>query len=317
MIPPCSEEEAALLAGVAERLREERYAVDVEDFPARPPEPLLAAYAFLSSVAGLLVYPAPLFAALLGIAAIVMHARDSEGRPLLRYDACTGANVVARAPSATRPALVILARAGVAPQRFGEHTMRALGLALQAGMVAIAATGAAVWVAGAESEVPRGVAAGASVAAALVAVVAVLLYRPTRGDAAGGSPGAEVLLGLAPLLREHDVWLLVAGAGGTAAFVDAHPETAGAAWLNLEPSRGSGTVAVSEEGTWRERRADRFLMGAAEEAGAEVRPYRAAPTAATPLLARRRRALTLMVDDSAAAVLLARKTSEAVLSGGR
>lgn len=299
-------------------MREERYAVEVEEFAARPPEPWLAAYAFLSAVAALLVTPAPLPAAVLGLAAIVLHARDSEGRPLLRHHACTGTNVVARAPSAARPTLVVVARAGVTPPRFEERVLRALGLVLQATMVGIAAAAAAVWVAGAEGEVPRGVAGGTVAAAALVAVIAVVLYRPPRRVVTvGPSTGMEVLLQLAPLLHAHDVWLLVTGSGGTSAFVDAHPEAVGASWLNLEPAPGSGTYAVSEEGTWRERRADRSLVGSAEEAGAEVRPYRAAPTGATPLLARRRRALTLMVGSPEGALPVATATALAALGGER
>jgi hypothetical protein len=130
------------------------------------------------------------------------------------------------------------------------------------------------------------------------------LHRPPSA-APVASKTVDAVFDLATVVRDRPVWIVLAGApeAGTAgieALLDEHAhDVAGAAWLNLAPAEGAEVVAVSEEGTWRERRADRGLMGAAEEAGAEVRPYRAAPTNATPLLARRRRALTLLVPPGA------------------
>ena len=311
MMQPCSDEEAAAAVVFAERLREQRFAVDVEEFPARPPERRLLAYGFLSAIAGLATYPAPLLSALVGIAAIVLHARESEGRPLLHRHEWRGSNVRARSPAASRPTLVVVASAVVVPARFGAGPTRALVAMLHAAMVTIAVAGAAVWVAAAGAAIPRWLAAGAAGTGVAVAALSVALYRPRRGAAATESPAAALLLDLAPAVHALPVWLLVAGTGGVSAFLDEHPETAGARWLNLEPSPDGGTYAVSEEGTWRERRADRFLLGAAEEAGAEARRYRAAPTNATVLLGRHRRALTLMVGGDGTSLVLARDIARA------
>ncbi|MDQ3914708.1 MAG: hypothetical protein M3323_05155 [Actinomycetota bacterium] len=323
MIPrPCSEPEDDALRSVAIALQERGYAVDVEEFGSRPSgDPWLAAYAGLAVVAVLSVYVVPVLTATLGAVAVVLHARDSEGRPLLRRHSCTGRNVVARSPAAPAPVLVVVAPAEVVPSRFAERTQRALLVSLQSGMAAVAAGGAAAWVAEGETELPVSVAAGGAVAAAAVAALAIVLYgsgRPTT--ALRGT--LDVLLRLAPELRDDAVWLVAsggrrAGMTGIQAFLDAHPETGGAWWLNLEPAPGGEVYAVSEEGTWRERRADRFLLGAAEQAGAGVRPCRAAPTDATVLLARRRRALTLMVGAPAEGLRIALATARAALAERR
>jgi hypothetical protein len=128
------------------------------------------------------------------------------------------------------------------------------------------------------------------------------------------------MVSLAPRLADRRVWIVATGAPGDgmaaiAALVDEHPrELAGAAWLNLVDGGVSDTVAVSEEGAWRERRSDRWLLDAAEEAGAEVRPYRFA-TCATPLLARRRRALTLLVPEEPDGEAIALAVATAALEG--
>ncbi|HEV2756014.1 MAG TPA: hypothetical protein VG318_09600 [Actinomycetota bacterium] len=326
MIRPCSQPEREALGSVAAELQARGYAVDVEEVAARPSnEPWLAAYAGLTVVAALALYVAPLATAVLGAVALVLHARDAEGRPMLRRASCTAVNVVARAPLAERPALVVVAPSSAAPRRFAERTQRALTVALQAAMTLVAAGGAAAWVAEAETELPVVVAGASAAAAAVVAVLAIVLY----GSAAPVQERPrtlDLLLQLAPDLREHPVWLVATGGrrGGMAGIQGVladHAEAGGAAWLNLEPAAGGTVVAVSEEGTWRERRADRFLLGAAEEAGAEVRPYRAAPTDATVLLARRRRALTLLVPrdglQHAHAVVLSVTREVARNAGGR
>lgn len=297
--PPCSEHEVDAAGSLAARLGAAGYAVAVERFGARPsPEPWLAAYAGFSAVAALLVYPLPLGAALVGMAALVLHARESDGRPLVRRPSCTSANVVARSRAAESPDLVVIASLSTHRGRFGEARTRSLGLSIQVLMVAVAAGGAAVWIAEAEGEIPGAIGTAGIVVALGIAALVLTLHRPPEADALEADPAVDVLVDLAPRLRDRRVWLVGVGSGSDAirSLVESHAsELAGAAWLNLEPAAGDQVVAVSEEGTWRERRADRALMGAAEEAGAEVRPYRAAPTNVTPLLARRRRALTLLV----------------------
>jgi hypothetical protein len=302
MIPPCSQPEREVLASLATDLQERGYAVDVEDFAARPSnEPWLAAFAGLAVVAALAVYVAPLVTALLGFVAVVLHARDSEGRPLLRRDSCAAANVVARAPSAVRPLLVVVTPAVPHPRRFAYGVHRALVTSLHVSMVAVAAGGAAAWVAEAETELPVPVAAGGALLAGAIAVASIFLYG-SSGRPADRPATLDLLVRLAPALRDHAVWLVATGGrrGGLAgiqALLADHPETGGAWWLNLEPGEDDEVFAVSEEGTWRERRAHRFLLGAVEGAGAEVKKYRGVPTDATALLARHRRALTLLVPE--------------------
>lgn len=294
---PCSKEERLALQEAAARLGGAGYDVSTEEFVARPTAaPWLATYAALAAVAALLVYPAPLFAALAGAAAVVLHARDSEGRPLLRRWTRTSHNVVARSRRAETPRLVVLTHADSGPAPRG----RGLVVGLHALMASVPAAGGAAWVAEAGTVLPPAIGIAGAVIAAGIAGVASLLYG-RRGSPPPGEAALDVLAGLAETLRSEPVWVVVTGARaagslGIQAFLAAHGhDAAGAAWLNLEPGTGPAVVAVSEEGTWRERRADRLLMGAAEEAGAEVRPQRAAPTDATVLLARRRRALTLTV----------------------
>jgi hypothetical protein len=166
-------------------------------------------------------------------------------------------------------------------------------------MVAIPAGWAIAWIAEVEAQLPPLVGTVGVAAPLAVVALGLLLYRPP-GNSRGVSPAAAVLLDLAPLLGDSPVWLVATGAAESPAdavrgLLEEHPrELAGCVWLNLAPGASDGVVAVSEEGAWRERRSDRWLLDAAEEAGALVRPYRAS-TSVTPLLARRRRALTLLV----------------------
>ena len=283
---------------LADRLGEAGYAVEVERLRGRASaEPWLASYSGVCALAALLVYPAPFVATLLGIVAVVLHARESDGRPLLRAGAREGANVVARAPAATLPDVIVVADVGAPHRRIDDGAQRAFRLCLQTLMTAVPAAGAVAWVAEAETELPRSMGTGGVVAAAAIVALVLVAHRPPADEAGRVNPALEVLVALAPLLREQNVWLVGAGAGPDSirALVDSHANAvAGAAWLNLAPSSSGDVVAVSEEGTWRERRADRWLLDAAEEAGAEVRTHRAA-TRVTPLLAGRRRALTLLV----------------------
>lgn len=295
---------------VAADLGEAGYAVDVETFPTRPSaEPWLAFYAGLSAAAALLIYPLPLAAALLGSVAVVLHARESDGRPLLRRPSSEAATVVAKSPSAPAPELVVLSSLHRGPRRFGDATARRLAVSLHTLMAGVAAAGAAAWVAEAEGELPPALGVAGVVAAAILVALVLTTHRP---PASGGEP-FDALTEIAPLLRDDAVWLVGLGPGADAldAFLQMHSkEVAGASWLNLEPSPSNAVVAVSEEGAWRERRADRWLMGAAEEAGARVEPYRLT-TNATGLLARRRRALTLRVPGGPESLAIAVATARA------
>lgn len=277
---------------VAATLRETGYAAHVETFESRgASEPWLAGYAALSAAAAVLLYPFPLATALLGVVALVLHARESDGRPLVSRASCTGSNVVAMARHAPEPKLVVLAPLLDRP---ATEPRRPLLAGLQTLMVAIPAAGAVAWIAEAEAELPPRVMAAGLGAALAVVGLALALYRPP-GDP-GDRTAAGLLLDLAPLVADDDVWLIGTGApDAVRALLDEHQrELAGSVWLNLAPNSADGVVAVSEEGAWRERRGDRWLLDTAEEAGAFVRPYRYS-TSVTPLLARRRRALTLLV----------------------
>jgi hypothetical protein len=111
--------------------------------------------------------------------------------------------------------------------------------------------------------------------------------------------GVEVLLRVAAD-GPPGTWFVVTGSEevgmlGAQAFFERHRAAVGGARvLNLD-SLGAGRVtAVSEEGILQARRADARMLDEAEEAGAEVRPFRSLPTDATPLLARKIPALTLI-----------------------
>ena len=294
--PPCDEQEHSEAERVAGSLREAGYVAHVESFDSRGASgPWLACYAGASALAAVLVYPLPLATAILGIAALVLHARDSDGRPLLFRSSCVGSNAVALARHAVLPGVVVLAPLLDRP---GAGSRRSLTSSLQGLMVAVPAGGAGAWIAEVDGELPKAAATAGVAAAVAVVALALLLYRPPAG-APRVSPATDVLLELAPLLADHPVWLVATGAAGSRAdavraLLDEHPrELAGCAWLNLVAGASDGVVAVSEEGAWRERRSDRWLLDTAEEAGAVAGPYRAS-TSATPLLARHRRALTLL-----------------------
>lgn len=191
---------------VAQRLGEAGYAVDVETFSTRPSaEPWLAGYAGLSALAALLIYPLPLAAALLGLAAVVLHARDSDGRPLLARGSSPSSNVVGRSPHGRNPELVVVTSGRTRPER-----RRALELVLQTLMVAVPAGGAAAWVAEVETELPRSLATGGGAAAVALVVLSLVLYRP---PADWPSP-VDVLTPLVRPLRDQAVWLVVLGEGG-------------------------------------------------------------------------------------------------------
>lgn len=293
----------------ARRLGEAGFAVDVETYSARAAdEPWLAAYAGLAAFAALLIHPAPLLATVFGIAALVLHARDSDGRPLFRSGSCDGVNVVARSPSAPAPSLVVTASWSRPRPR-----PRSVVVALHALVAATPAAGAAAWIAEAGTELPAWTAGLTVAGAALIVAAAALVYLPPFADEEGGT-GAAVLTSLAPRLRDRPVWLVLLGRGGIRPLLAAHPtELAGCAWLNLEPFAEQTVFAVSEEGTWREHRADRWLLDSAEEAGAEVCAYRSVPTAVTPLLARRRRVLTLLAGEKVQTEEVALATALAAL----
>ncbi|HEX2295581.1 MAG TPA: hypothetical protein VHN37_09770 [Actinomycetota bacterium] len=321
---PFDERERAEAERVADALREVGYAAHVESFEARESSaPWLAAYAGLSALAALLVSPLPLVAALLGTASVVLHARESDGRPLLVRASCIAGNVVALARHAPVPDVVVVAPLADRAERLSARARRALSLLLQILMVAVAAGAAVAWVAEAEAKLPGAVAAGGAGVALALVVCTLSLYRPPRAAPSAGA-AAEVLVSVAPLLAGGRFWLVATGApdatgDAVRALLEEHrAELSGCAWLSLETGSEDRLVAVSEEGHWRERRADRWLLDTAEEAGATVGSYRAGPTNATPLLARRRRALTLLVGGRADDVRILVETAEAAAaSAGR
>jgi hypothetical protein len=86
-----------------------------------------------------------------------------------------------------------------------------------------------------------------------------------------------------------------AGARGVQHFVETHAHAVGTArFLNIEGVGAGEISATIDEGVLRERRTDRYLWSAAEDAGAETRSYRGFHTGATPLLARKFRASSLL-----------------------
>lgn len=309
--PACSKAEQRAAEWCAARLSESGYRVDVEEFPSRPSYALwYSAFLLLSAAGALLIVPLPLVAMLAGAAGLVLYARDSDGRPLIKPQGAVSRNVVARPSSDKAPALIVMAHLDSARSAPSFHPRVVAGfrtsvLLLNTALVAVPLLGGVAWIYEAGRELPSvmWIPSGA-LAAYLVFATGLLLYgyfrMPLVAGANDNASGVEVLLRLAESEPAGRVWYVVTGSEevgmiGAQAFLDGHAsEIAGARFLNIDNVGAGRLLAVEAEGALRERRADGYLLDSAGETGAETRPFRGLPTDATPLLARRRKALTLL-----------------------
>lgn len=310
----CSKEEGRASSWCAARLDELGYEVEVEAFPSRPHyQSWYAVYLGTSAAGAALLGIMPGATLILGLIGILLYARDAEGRPLIKPSKSSSQNVIARTPGVERPRMVVVAHVDSARSSLSFHpstvaNLRTSIVGLHLVLAAVPVLGAAGWVA----EVGRGIPGFFWIPAVLLAgyllfAMTLQLHAVTRMPVVAGAndnaSGVEVLLRLAAT-HPPSTWFLVTGseeAGmlGIQAYIEAHSEEiAEACHLNID-NVGAGTViAAYEEGILRPHRADRALLAAAEEAGAEERSYVSLPTDATVLLARKYRAVSLLaVDD--------------------
>lgn len=326
--PACSEAERKASEWCARRLESLGYEVQIDDFPARPLwAPWLAAYCGLGGIAALLIDPLPLVSFLLGVTAFVLYARDVDGRPLTGLRGGRSHNVVARPAGESHAQVVVLAHVDSPRASLRGHP-RAAGAArhavagVQGVLLAVPLVAGAAWVAQAGNPLPSAlwVASGLG-AIVLLGAAGVLAHEvlrmPAPAGANGNASGVEVLMRLAGE-RPPGTWFVVTGSsesgmGGAQDLVHRRGHELGAAsWLNLE-SLGGGTIsAIEEEGVLRARRADGAMLDAAEEAGAEIKSWRVAPTDATVLSARHYRALSLMGLDERAMPLNWRRSGDTI-----
>jgi hypothetical protein len=296
----------------AARFSEMGLDVTREEFPSRTSLALWhAAYFTGSLVAALLIIPLPLVAALLGLASLVLYARDADGRMLIRPRGPLSSNVIARSRAArTSPEVVVVAHVDSARSAPSFHpraigSLRASVTILHGVLIVVPLLGAGAWVAEAGRELPSTLWIPAlALAAYLALVIANLLVGHLRmTDVPGANDnasGVEVLMRLARMDWGEKVWFLVTGSEevgmlGIQDFLENHThEVGGARFLNVDSVGAGRLLAVSEEGVLRERRSNRFMLDIAEEVGAEGLPFRGFPTDGTALLARRIQALTLL-----------------------
>lgn len=311
--PACSSGERRAAAWCAARLSEEGYDVVVEEFPSRTSSArLFFTYLTLSAVGALVIVPAPLLAAVIGMIAVVLYGREVDGRPLIRMFNDTSRNVIARPRGGSPPAVVVTAHidTGRASPLFDPRRaalLRPSTRAVQFALFAVPLAGAGAWIAEAGDELPPRLWVFAVVLSGFLLVAAVFVTYSSRASSTTGAnddaSGVEVAMRLAASKNRDDVWFVLTGSDevgtlGMQAFVERHAaDVAHARFLSID-SVGRGTVvATTEEGVLRERRADRVLWGAAESAGAQTRPFRGFVTATSTLVARRFKAASLMALD--------------------
>jgi hypothetical protein len=303
--PPCSEGERRAASWCARRLGGLGFKVDVEHFSARrDSHSWFAAYFCLSCAGALLIVPLPLVAALLGAVALVLYARDVEGRPVVRPRGGVSSNVVARPVDSTEPRAVVLAHIDSGRSSPRARPSRAAVVAVNAAMVAVPFIASVAWIAEVDRELPDGLWVPSVVLAVfLLVMVGLELHAATRAPFVDGAndnaSGVEVLMRVAAT-RPSDVWFVLTGASeagmlGIQAFLQAHDSEVGdALFINID-TVGCGDLKVAlEEGVLWPRDAYGGLIAAAEANGAEAVPWLVTSTDATALLARRYKVASLL-----------------------
>jgi hypothetical protein len=317
--PPCSGAEARAARWCAGRLAEGGLDVELETVAASPNGRLaLAAYLLVGAAGALLSVGIPLLGFVLGTGALVMYARDSEGRPLIALGSTESVNVVARGPGRSAPDLVVVAQLDSPRATLAAHPgfgpgRRGWAMVMHAALVVVPVTGAAAWIAEAGRPLPAGAwIVGGILSVVLVAGAALELHAerkmPFTSGANDSASCVEVLLRLSRRFRDGRIWWVLVGSGyagnaGMSSFLDDHGrELGGARVLNLI-ALGRGRVsAAADEGVFRLRRADGALLDAAAEAGAESAVYRVTQSAAAVAIVHHRRAMSLVGLDDAGRV---------------
>ena len=311
--PPCSEAETRAASWCAGRLGELGYTVDIEHFSARrDSHNWFAAYFSLSCAGALLIVPVPFLAALLGAAALVLYARDVEGRPIIRPRGGVSGNVVARPLGSSEPRALVVAHLDSGKSSLVAHPKvagagRGFTIALNAALVAVPFVASVAWIAEVDRELPDGLwIPSVALTAYLLVMIGIELHAATRMPVVAGAndnaSGVDVLMRVAKL-RPDDVWFVVTGSSesgmvGIQAFLHAHDSDVGdAPFINIDTVGSGHLIVAEEEGVLWPRDAYGPLVAAAEAAGAEAVSWHHRPTDATALLARRFRAVSLLRTD--------------------
>jgi hypothetical protein len=317
--PPCSGAEARAARWCAGRLAEAGLEVELETFESRRTAHItLACYLLAGAVGAVLAVPVPLLGFVIGMAALVLYARDTEGRPLAPVRGASSVNVVARAPTRREPELVVVAqldsaRATVtAGPGFGPGR-RGWAIVVHGALLLVPVIGAAAWVAEAGRPLPAGLWTACGLialplfAGALVEIHTEKKMSPTSG-ANDSASAVEIVMRLAHRFHDERIWWVLLGSGhsgniGMRAFLALHDRHLGSARVLNLIALGDGRVsAATDEGVFRLRRADGALIDAAVEAGAESSAYRVTQSAAAVAIVHHRRALSLVGLDEHGAV---------------
>jgi hypothetical protein len=303
--PACSGAESRAARWCGAHLADAGLEVEIESFDSRPDaHPWIAGYLAASGVAALVMVLSPLAGFVIGTFALVLYARDVDGRPLIGGRSQRSVNVVARRGGAA-PELVVVSQLD-SPRRtsFSASLGRPGLVAVQGLLVATPALAAGAWVAEAGDFSARRLASVAALAFVVTAIAALSWRRATRAPFSAGAndcaSGVEVVMRLAHRFDDDRIWWLFVGSGhagqlGMHAFLEAHAVALGGARvLNLLPVGAGSVSAAFDEGAMRVRRADGALLDAAAEAGAGSCSYRIEQSAAAVAIAHHRRALSLV-----------------------
>ncbi|HEY7874862.1 MAG TPA: hypothetical protein VIG64_07035 [Actinomycetota bacterium] len=307
--PPCSEGEHRAARWCAGRLEAMGLRVELEAFESRPSvAPILCRYLALSAAAAVVLVPLPLVAFVAAVAALVLYAREVDGRPLVPPRGGTSVNVVARRDAAVGPSLVVVANldSGRPALRFSPRFApgpRGWAVGLHLALVAVPVVAAIAWVTESTQALPPHLWLVAVGFGAVLAAAGAAEWSSSKSAALDGAndnaSGVAALLAVADRFAGSDVWWVLLGSGhagnvGMQRFLEMHAHELGEARILNLTGVGSGELtAPREEGLLRSRRGDAPLMDAAVEAGAEMGPLRTVQTAAAVSLARARPALSI------------------------
>jgi hypothetical protein len=309
--PACSDEEERAAEWCADRLRDRGLEVTVDRFPSRPSAtPWTSVYLGLAAFGALVLEPAPLVSFVLSLAALVLYARDVEGRPLIPPRGGTSTNVIARRNAASDPSLVVVAEldSARASPRFNPRFPpgpRGWALVVHAALIGVPVVSGAAWIAESARPLPPslwlvGAALAAALCAALVADLRAERTFPLLDGANDNATGVEAIMQLSARFAGEGVWWVLPGSGhsgqiGMQAFLEDHGHRLGGARILALRGLGAGELdAPADEGVLGLRRADPALLDAAVEAGAASTRLRATQTAAAVAITHRRRAATIV-----------------------
>lgn len=309
--PSCSPAEERAAEWCAANLSEMGYDVAIEEFESRLGYyTWYAGFFALSLVAALLIVPVPAASIVLGLAGLLLYARDSDGRPLIKPRGGRSRNVVARPARTDGPEIIVVAHLDSARSSPSFHpkmvnNFHTSVVTLNLALATVPVLGAAAWIAEAGDSVPTGLWIPAVVLAAYLAfAIGMLLYGQFRmSDVPGANDnasGVAVLMRLARMDWDGRAWFVVTGSEevgmvGAQAFLDSHrSEVTSARILNIDNVGAGRLIAITSEGVLRERRADPVMVEVAARAGASDEPFKGLPTDATTFLAARARAMTLL-----------------------